>query len=392
MSELTISERIKLEFERLTQKNQEYIGYPLTKNFDYQILAPFLNLQINNVGDPFTPSSLGIDTKNIEKEVIGFFSQLLNAPQKDVWGYVTNGGSEGNLYGLYLAREAFPTGMVYYSESTHYSVKKNLHLLNMQNIVIRAQENGEMDYHDLENSITSRRHQPAIFFLNIGSTMKEAIDNLANVKKIIIKLALKNYYIHCDAALLGLIAPFHNPKPLFDFKEGIDSISISGHKFIGSPIPCGIVLCKNAHKDRVGSTISYVDTKDTTITGSRNGLTPLVLWYALKNLGIRGLKNNVIKCIELAKYTEERLNELGVNAWRNNNAITVVFDKPSIELCKKFQLATEESISHIICMPGVEKTQIDLFVDAYNIEIRQKNEQSLLMPEINEEILWPEYF
>ena len=130
MSELTISERIKLEFERLTQKNQEYIGYPLTKNFDYQILAPFLNLQINNVGDPFTPSSLGIDTKNIEKEVIGFFSQLLNAPQKDVWGYVTNGGSEGNLYGLYLAREAFPTGMVYYSESTHYSVKKNLHLLN----------------------------------------------------------------------------------------------------------------------------------------------------------------------------------------------------------------------------------------------------------------------
>ncbi|MBI1836910.1 MAG: histidine decarboxylase [Flavobacteriia bacterium] len=392
MSHLAISERLKLELERLIQKNEEYIGYPLTKNFDYQVLAPFLNLQINNVGDPFTTSSLGIDTKNIEKEVIGFFTHLLNASKNDVWGYVTNGGSEGNLYGLYLAREAFPNGMVYYSESTHYSVKKNLHLLNMQNIVIRAQDNGEIDYTDLESSITSRRHQPAIFFLNIGSTMKEAVDNLASVKKIIKKLALKNYYIHCDAALLGMIAPFHIPKPLFDFKEGIDSISISGHKFIGSPIPCGIVLCKNSHKERIGSTISYVDTKDTTITGSRNGLTPLILWYALKKMGLNGLKNNVEKSIALAKYTEEKLTILGVNAWRNTNAITVVFDKPSSELCKKFQLATEDSISHIICMPGIDKTQIDHFIEAYQSELEQKKDKTPLQIVQEEELLWPEYF
>jgi len=358
-----ILNRLTNELNRLQLNNKSYLGYPLANDFSFKQLAPFLDLQINNVGDPYTPSSLGLDTKDIEIEVIDFFANLLRAKKDSVWGYVTNGGSEGNLYGLYLAREAFPNGMVYYSESTHYSVKKNLHLLNIKNIVIRSQNNGEIDYDDLERSITLRRDKPAIFFLNIGTTMKEAIDQLDKIKLIIKKLAIKDYYIHCDAALLGIVAPFFNPRPAFDFSEGIDSISISGHKFIGSPIPCGIVLCKNEHKNRVGSSISYVDTKDTTITGSRNGLTPLILWCALKKMGVNGLRNRVNSCIELAQYTEEKLQEIGVNAWRNTNALTVVLDTPNTWICKKYQLAVENDITHIICMPGITKVQIDEFIE-----------------------------
>jgi len=357
-----ILNRLTKELNRLQLNNKSYLGYPLANDFSFKQLAPFLDLQINNVGDPYTPSSLGLDTKDIEIEVIDFFANLLRAKKDSVWGYVTNGGSEGNLYGLYLAREAFPDGMVYYSESTHYSVKKNLHLLNIKNIVIRSLDNGEIDYDDLERSITLRRDKPAIFFLNIGTTMKEAIDQLDNIKLIIKKLAIKDYYIHCDAALLGIVAPFFNPRPAFDFSEGIDSISISGHKFIGSPIPCGIVLCKNEHKNRVGSSISYVDTKDTTITGSRNGLTPVILWYALKKMGITGLRDRVNSCIKLAQYTEEKLQEIGIKAWRNTNALTIVLDTPNTWICKKYQLAVENDITHIICMPGITKAQIDEFI------------------------------
>jgi len=371
-----ILNRLSNELNRLQLNNKSYLGYPLANDFSFKQLAPFLDLQINNVGDPYTPSSLGLDTKNIEIEVIDFFANLLHAKKDSVWGYVTNGGSEGNLYGLYLAREIFPDGMVYYSESTHYSVKKNLHLLNIKNIVIRSQDNGEIDYDDLERSITLRRDKPAIFFLNIGTTMKEAIDQLDKIKLIIKKLAIKDYYIHCDAALLGIVAPFFNPRPAFDFSEGIDSISISGHKFIGSPIPCGIVLCKNEHKNRVGSSISYVDTKDTTITGSRNGLTPLILWCALKKMGVNGLRNRVNSCIELAQYTEQKLQETGVNAWRNTNALTVVLDTPNIWICKKYQLAVENNITHIICMPGITKAKIDEFIEDIKIDLNKKTIKS----------------
>ena len=193
--------------------------------------------------------------------------------------------------------------------------------------------------------------------------MKEATDKLSEIKKIIKKLAIKDYYIHCDAALLGLIAPFLSPRPTFDFQAGVDSISISGHKFIGSPIPCGIVLSKKEHSDRIGRSISYVATKDTTITGSRNGLTPLILWCALKSMGIRGLRKRVENSLSLAEYTMDRLKEIGYNAWRNTNAITVVLDRPSEVLCNKYQLAAEDDIAHLICVPGVKRELIDELIE-----------------------------
>ena len=361
--------RIKEIYDRISDASSHFLGYPLAKDFNYSEFAPFLNLCINNVGDPESPSTLSIDTKDIEREVVSFFANILSSSTKDVWGYVTNGGTEGNLYGLYLARESFNNPVVYYSESTHYSVKKNLHLLNLKNIVVRSQDNGEIDYEDLENLITLHRDKPAVFFLNIGTTMTEAVDDLDKIKSIIKKYAIKDYYIHCDAAFLGCIAPFVNPKPKFDFAEGIDSISISGHKFIGGPIPCGIVLAKRKHRDRIVNSVSYVGTLDTTITGSRNGLTPLLLWAFIEKHGKEGLISRAKKSQELAAYTEKSLKRIGVKAWRNNEALTVVLEKPSDALCKKYQLASENDMAHIICVPGIEKWQIDAFIEDYKKEL-----------------------
>jgi histidine decarboxylase len=328
-----------------------------------------LDLCINNVGDPETTSTLTIDTKDIERKCINFFTKVLNGSKENVWGYITNGGTEGNLYGLYVAREAFPDATVFYSETTHYSVKKNLHLLKIPNIVIRSLENGEIDYQDLSDSVATRRDKACIFFLNIGTTMTEAVDQIDEIKKIIKKFALKNYYIHCDAAFLGAFAPFIEDGPKFDFSEGVDSISISGHKFIGSPIPCGIVLTKRQHRNRVANSISYVDTIDTTITGSRNGLTPLFIWdFILKN-GVNGFVNRAKNCQDLADYTTNQLNEIGIKGWRNKGALTVVFPKPSIEIINKFQLASDETISHIICVPGISKEQIDELIKALKEDI-----------------------
>jgi len=364
--------KIEEVYNRLKEKSENFLGYPIAKDFSYKLFAPFLDLCINNVGDPETPSTSAIDTKDIERECISFFAEILSSTMEDVWGYITNGGTEGNLYGLYLARESYSNAVVYYSEATHYSVRKNLHLLNIDNIVIKCQENGEMDYDDMEQVLMLHRHRPAIFFLNIGTTMTEAIDNLDEIKRIIRKYAIKDYYIHCDAAFLGLIAPFREPKPKFDFAEEVDSIAISGHKFIGSPIPCGVVLVKRKHRNRIGNSISYIGAMDTTITGSRNGLTPLFIWHFIQNHGVEGLKRRIKSSQNLAAYTTKKINELGIKAWRNTDALTVVLEKPSDELCKKHQLASEKDISHIICVPGVEKRHIDAFLKDLKEEVTIK--------------------
>ena len=356
-------ERLENLKESLGRSRDTFLGYPVSKDFDYSELTPFLQYPINNLGDPFEEGTWKVQTHQMEKEVVAFFARLFRAQPKDYWGYVTNGGSESNLYGLYLAREMYPKAMVYYSESTHYSVRKNIHLLNIPSIVIRSQENGEIDYEDFENTLRMNRHKPAIVLTTFGTTMKEAKDDVSRIKGILRNLAVQDHYIHCDAALSGSYGAFMEPRVPFDFKDGADSISISGHKFVGSPIPCGVIITKRGHRDRIAKGISYIGSLDTTITGSRNGHSPLFLWYALKQLGEEGMKARYLHGLEVAEYCKNQLNEIGVKAWSNPGSLTVVMPRTPDAVKQKWQLATEGEVSHIICMPNVTKSQIDEFIE-----------------------------
>ncbi len=355
-------QRIKILKHEIEQARDSFLGYPVSKDFDYSELNDFLGYPINNLGDPFEECTYKVQTHEMEREVVSFFAKLFRAEPNNYWGYVTNGSSESNLYGLYLAREMFPKAMVYYSESTHYSVRKNIHLLNIPGIVIRSQENGEIDYEDFENTVNMNRHKPAIVLATFGTTMKEAKDDVSKIKGILKKLAIQDHYIHCDAALSGTYGAFMEPCIPYDFKAGADSISISGHKFIGSPIPAGVIITKRSNRDRISKGISYIGSLDTTITGSRNGHSPLFLWYALKKLGVDGLRERYKKSLATAEYCKEQLKKIGVEAWSNPGAITVVIPKTHEGIKSKWQLATEEYITHIICMPNVTKHQIDEFI------------------------------
>jgi len=361
---LTTEDALELEklYEKILSKSETVLGYPVAMDFDYSELYRFLKFPVNNIGDPFIESTYGIGTREMEREVLDFFAGLFRAEENEWWGYITNGGSEGNMYGLYLAREIFPKAMVYYSESTHYSVQKNLHLLDMPNIAIRTQENGEIDYNDLHDTIRMNRNMPVVVFANIGTTMTEARDDVKKIKNIFKDLAIHHCYIHADAALSGAYSPFVDPRPAFDFADGVDSIAVSGHKFLGSPIPCGIVLVKKTHRDRIANSVAYIGTADTTITGSRNGITPLFMWYTIKRYGIEGLKLRTEKCLQVAAYAVEELNKIGLHAWRNDNAITVIFSEINKELRLKWQLASDNGNTHLICMPGISKERIDLLI------------------------------
>ena len=367
-------EKLEQLYNDITSAKHSFIGYPVSKDFDYSRLYKFLEHPINNLGDPFEEGTYKVQTRELEKKVIEFFAELFRANPKDYWGYVTNGGSESNLYGLYLARETHAKAMVYYSESTHYSVKKNIHLLNIPSIVIRAQENGEMDYEDLESTLTLNRHRPAIILTTFGTTMLEAKDDVSKVKSILKKLAIQDHYIHCDAALSGSYGAFMEPRVPFDFEDGVDSISISGHKFIGCPMPSGVIITKRSLRDRIAKGISYIGSLDTTITGSRNGHSPLFLWYAISVMGFEGLKKRYLHSLDIATYCKEQLLALGIEAWSNPGAITVVLPKVADSIKNKWQLATEEDITHIICMPNVSKPQIDELIN----DIKEVKERELV--------------
>ena len=348
------------EFEELGSR---LVGYPCNQDFDYSALLPFLSFSANNVGDPFHDSNFQSNTHEMEREVVGFFSDLMHLPRDDAWGYVTSGGTEGNMYGLYMGRETYPEGVVYFSQDTHYSVVKILRLLKARNIMIKSQENGEIDYDDLHETIRINRDVPVIFMANIGTTMKGAVDDVSKVREILDDLAVANAYIHADAALSGMILPFVDDPQPFGFDAGFDSVAISGHKMIGSPLPCGVALTRSEYVSRIARSIEYVGVLDTTLTGSRSALTPLMMWYALRERGFEGFRETVAGCLEVADYAVARFNDSGIDAWRNRNSVTVVFPKPSDEVVRKWQLAPYEGIAHLIAMPHVTRETVDEVVD-----------------------------
>ena len=362
--------RLEKLYDQLEKAAKQSLGYPVSFDFDYQELFPFLAYSLNNAGDPFAEMTYKLNSYSFERDVVEYYAKHTRAPEDAWWGYVTNGGTEGNLYGLYLAREIFPQGIVYYSQDTHYSVSKNLHFLGLKNIMIRSQKSGEIDYEDLRETLCVRRDVAPIIFANIGTTMTEARDDLAKIKGILQELAISKYYIHSDAALSGGYLPFIEHQNHWDFADGAHSISISGHKFVGSPIPCGIVLALKDNVERISRSISYIGGRDTTVTGSRNGFSPLMLWYAIQKYGEAGLKQRAQKALETAAYAIERLQNAGIPAWRNKNALTVVFPQPSAAIRNRWQLATANGISHLICMPNIQHAQIDALVADIQADIK----------------------
>ena len=343
--------------------SRKMMGYPVNLDYDYSALLPFLQFSANNIGDPFHDSNYTINTHEIEREVVGTFSDMMRLPRDEAWGYVTSGGTEGNMYGLYMGREMFPDGVVYFSQDTHYSVVKILRLLKARNIMIKSQPSGEIDYDDLYETIRINRDVPVIFMANIGTTMKGAIDDIDRVRDKLDDLAVSNYYIHADAALSGMILPFVDDPQPYGFDTGFDSVAVSGHKMIGAPLPCGVALTRKEYVSRIARSIEYVGVLDTTLTGSRSAFAPLMIWYAFQRRGLEGFRELVSRSLLQAEYAVERFNEVGIPAWRNRNSVTVVFPRPSAEVVRQWQIAPYGDIAHIITMPNVTRESIDALVD-----------------------------
>lgn len=365
---LSIEDQSKLDmFWANCVKNQYFnIGYPESADFDYPNVERFLRFSINNCGDWADYSNYPLNTFSFEKEVIEYFAGIFKINFNECWGYVTNGGTEGNMFGCYLGREIFPDGTLYYSKDTHYSVAKIVKLLRIKSCLVDSQANGEIDYDDLMKKITADRESAPIIFANIGTTVRGAIDDISVIQQRMADAGFKreDYYIHADAALSGMILPFVDDPQAFTFADGIDSIGVSGHKMIGSPIPCGIAIAKKKNVDRISVEIDYIAAHDKTITGSRNGITPLMMWEAIKGHSYDEWKRRITHSLSLAQYAVERFKKGGIPAWRNKNSITVVFPRPSEPVWQKHCLAISGDVAHLIATAHNFNTdKIDALID-----------------------------
>ncbi|RZR72832.1 hypothetical protein BHM03_00017558 [Ensete ventricosum] len=243
-------------------------------------------------------------------------------------------------------RECFPDGILYASKESHYSVFKAARMYRMQCVKVDTLTSGEIDCIDFRAKLLDHKDKPAILNVNIGEPVLHVFLRLCD-----------SFQHHSLILAIG-------QAPKVTFKKPIGSVSVSGHKFVGCPMPCGVQITRLRHINALASNVEYLASRDATIMGSRNGHAPLFLWYALNRNGYRGFQKEVQKCLRNAHYLRDRLMAAGVGAMLNPLSSTVVFERPEDEgFVRRWQLACEGSIAHVVVMPSVTIEKLDDFLD-----------------------------
>jgi len=369
----------------LEERTNHHLGYPYNLDFDFEELMKVHKYSVNNLGDPFVESNYGVHSRKFEIGVLEWFAKLWEIPVSEMWGYVTNCGTEGNLHGILTGREVLPDGILYCSKASHYSVPKASRMYRMPLCEVKCTNSDEISIDHLRECLLNGKIKghTAILNVNVGTTVKGAVDDLDAILAVLEETGYKReeYYIHVDGALFGLMLPFVHDldtasdtlsTPLVTFRRPIDSISVSGHKFIGAPVPCGVVITRKEHILKLSSDIEYLNSKDATIMGSRNGHAALYLWYAIQKKGMTGFRKDTLNCIMKARTFVGMLADIGVTAFLGHLSSTVVFERPQDHaFVRKWQLACERDVAHVVVMPSTCLETLAEFVkDMHHMKAR----------------------
>jgi histidine decarboxylase len=261
---------------KLDVAKRQQLGYPIVDQgkrgwVDLTPLARFDTHTLNNVGDPQNAGVFSSHSHPFELGVLEWFAELFD--MDDFWGYVAGGGSESNIEALFIARESLPAAMTYVSADAHYSVLKALRVLRMNYEVIATTETGEIDYSDLERALNASPYRHAIVVATCGTTMRGAIDSPRKIVDLLESCRITEFYLHVDAALSGIFVPLVDPPRLSFAQVAISSIAVSGHKFLGAPIPSSVFLVRRKIVDGMtNSQVQYIGSNDLPMACSRNGL------------------------------------------------------------------------------------------------------------------------
>ena len=361
----------RLTAQKMQVAHENHLGYPYNLSFSPGVPDNLWGYLINNLGDPYAGSHYGAEVCDLERAAIRWLMDLWGCHDPDAfWGAIGASGTEGNLWGIYLGREALPDAVLLHSADAHYSIPKAARIQRVPAIEVRSCDNGAIDLNHLAEVIAELRGQPVILALTCGTTMKGAHDDITGA---IAVLDTAGYgqdqrYIHVDGALNAMVVPFLPTAPASiqpSFEQAIDSISTSGHKMIGTPMPCGAIICRKEHSDRIARAVAYLRSNDTTLMGSRSGHAVLAIWARLMGHGYDGFAHDALRCTLRAQGLTARLRAAGVEVLCNPHGMTVVFPEPDLTLVKTYQLACYKGQAHAIVMPNVTDALLDRFVVDY---------------------------
>lgn len=376
----TLDEYLAYLAEAATEEYPLAMGYPGTENKnmrgfnEWYVQSGICNTLLNNAGDPFDEETFKMSTLHVERKAIEWFAPLYGINRDNVWGITTTGGTDGNNHGIYFGAQKLKkeTGMlpiVYVSEESHYSNKRLCDVQNLEVRLIACDQMGRMKPEALREALDPKF--PALVIYSMGSTFKGAIDDQMTLNDVIDEIDPVAVYRHVDAALFGGYLPFTYHRYLVDINMmGYQSIAISGHKFYGIDMPCGLfITTKSVMEYQKSYKVGYLNSSMPMINCSRSAMTPLKFFWVIEKVGRKGLSYQANLVLQRADLLLQKLREIEWPAWKNEYSNTVFFRRPSPEIVRKYSLACGHDdtlggdLAHVVVMQQVNEQRIDSLIN-----------------------------
>ena len=93
------------------------------------------------------------------------------------WGSIGASGTEGNLWGIYLGREALPDAVLIHSNEAHYSIPKAARILRMKAECVKCEDNGEINLVAFAETLTRLRSKKLVIALTCGRSEEHTLNS-----------------------------------------------------------------------------------------------------------------------------------------------------------------------------------------------------------------------
>lgn len=112
----------------------------------------------------------------------------------------------------------------------------------------------------------------------------------------------------------------------------------------------------------------YVNAPDTTLSGSRNGLSALLLWHAITTVTLQEQAETAARCAALAIASEQletiKATRPSFQVAREPQSLIVRFTRSQDKIFQQFYLSGSGKLAHIVMMPHVTRSAIGKLVMA----------------------------
>ena len=294
-----------------------FFGYVFGSGLPIGALGDFAAAVLNqNV----TAWRSGPSAVTIERTVIDWLARAIGC--KGFSGNLTGGGSQANLMGLCMAREAKAPanqsgaqgGVIYCSTEAHMSMPKAAMLLglgsdNVHRVAVDA--NFRMDVRALQDAITHDKRsgkKPIAVVASAGTVATGSIDPLTEIATICRE---HNLWMHVDGAY-GVLAAIAAPEKFAGLNQA-DSISLDPHKWLYQPAGCGCLLFRDtaaarktfSHSEDYARVLSSDPVEgfaffEESVELSRP-FRALKLWLSIRYFGMRAFEQRIREDLRLAQ-------------------------------------------------------------------------------------------